>query len=74
VILFLLFIVAPIAELYTIIQMSGAIGFFNTLGLMIAVGFIGSRWSDAKECAFGVDSTKRLLKGRFQQKRWLMGY
>ena len=41
-ILFLLFIVAPIAELYTIIQMSGAIGFFNTLGLMIAVGFIGS--------------------------------
>ena len=41
-ILFLLFIVAPVAELYTIIQMSGAIGFFNTLGLMIAVGFIGS--------------------------------
>ena len=41
-ILFLLFIVAPVAELYTIIHMSGAIGFFNTLGLMIAVGFIGS--------------------------------
>ncbi len=41
-ILFLLFIVAPVAELYTIIQMSGSIGFFNTLGLMIAVGFIGS--------------------------------
>lgn len=40
--LFLLFIVAPVAELYTIIQMSGAIGFFNTLGLMIAVGFVGS--------------------------------
>lgn len=41
-ILFVLFIVLPIVELYTIIQMSGAIGFFNTLGLMVLVAVIGS--------------------------------
>lgn len=42
VILFVLFIVIPIVELYTIIRMSGAIGFFNTLGLMILVAVVGS--------------------------------
>lgn len=41
-ILFILFVVLPIVELYTIIQMSGAIGFFNTLGLMIVVAVLGS--------------------------------
>jgi UPF0716 protein FxsA len=73
VILFLLFIVAPIAELYTIIQMSGAIGFFNTLGLMIAVGFIGS-WLVKREglrvwrrfneaVAQGKSPTKEMIDG-----------
>lgn len=41
-ILFVLFIVVPIVELYTIIQMSGAIGFINTLGLMILVAVLGT--------------------------------
>lgn len=41
-ILFVLFIVVPIAELYTIIRMSGAIGFLNTLGLMFLVAVLGS--------------------------------
>ncbi|MBJ7508636.1 MAG: FxsA family protein [Ilumatobacteraceae bacterium] len=41
-ILFLLFIVVPLCELYTIVKMSAAIGFFNTLGVMIVIGAIGS--------------------------------
>lgn len=41
-ILFVLFIVVPIVELYTIIRMSGAIGFLNTLGLMILVAVLGT--------------------------------
>lgn len=42
VILFVLFIVVPIVELYTIIRMSGAIGFLNTLGLMVLVAVLGT--------------------------------
>lgn len=41
-ILFVLFVVVPIMELYTIIRMSGAIGFLNTLGLMFLVAVLGS--------------------------------
>ncbi|MFM7490167.1 MAG: FxsA family protein [Actinomycetota bacterium] len=41
-ILLLLFVIVPIAELYTIIKVGGAIGFFNTLGIIIAVAVIGS--------------------------------
>lgn len=41
-ILLFLFIVLPIVELYTIIRMSGTIGFFNTLGLMFLVAVLGS--------------------------------
>lgn len=42
VILFLLFVLVPIVELYTIIKMSGYIGFLNTLGVMFLVAVIGS--------------------------------
>lgn len=41
-ILFVLFIVVPIVELYTIIRMSGAIGFLNTLGVMFLVAVLGT--------------------------------
>lgn len=41
-ILFVLFVVLPVIELYTIIRMSGAIGFFNTLGLMFLIAVVGS--------------------------------
>ncbi len=41
-ILLLLFVIVPIAELYTIIKVGGAIGFLNTLGIIIAVAVIGS--------------------------------
>lgn len=42
VILFLLFVIVPIVELYTIIKMSSYIGFFNTLGVMFLVAVLGS--------------------------------
>jgi UPF0716 protein FxsA len=42
VILLLLFVVVPIAELYTIIRVGASIGFLNTLALIIAVGLVGS--------------------------------
>jgi len=42
VILLLMFVVVPIAELYTIIRVGSTIGFLNTLGVMILVGFVGS--------------------------------
>lgn len=40
--LFLLFFVAPIAELYVIIRVGAEIGFLNTVGLIVAVAFLGS--------------------------------
>jgi UPF0716 protein FxsA len=42
VVLFLLFFVAPIAELYVIIRVGAEIGFLNTVGLIVAVAFLGS--------------------------------
>ena len=42
VILALLFLVLPVAELYVIVQVSGQIGFWNTLGVMILVALAGS--------------------------------
>src|ERR1044072_9780555 len=41
-ILFLLFIVLPIAEIYVIIQVGGAIGWIPTLFLLILDGFAGA--------------------------------
>ena len=40
-ILLLLFVVVPIAELYTIIKVGGAIGFLNTFGLIVLVAVVG---------------------------------
>lgn len=42
VVLVLLFIVVPIAELYVIIQVGGAIGVLPTLALLIADSFLGA--------------------------------
>ena len=39
---FLLFIVAPIVELYVIVQTSHVIGVLNTIGLIIVIAMIGS--------------------------------
>jgi len=42
VILFVLFFVVPIAELYVIIRIGSEIGFLNTLGIIVAVAMVGS--------------------------------
>lgn len=41
-ILVVLFVLVPIAELYLIVQASHAIGFLNTLGLILIIAFLGS--------------------------------
>lgn len=41
-ILFLLFIVAPIAELYVLFRSGQTIGVLNTIGLMVIVAMLGS--------------------------------
>ncbi len=40
--LFLLFVIAPVVELYVIVQVSGAIGFLETLALLIVVAAVGA--------------------------------
>jgi len=42
VLLFLIFVVLPIAELYVIIQVGGAIGIWPTLALLLLDGFLGA--------------------------------
>lgn len=42
VLLFIIFILLPLAELYVIIQVGQAIGFWLTLALLLADGFIGA--------------------------------
>ena len=41
-ILVVLFVLVPIAELYIIVQASHAIGFLNTLGLILIIAVVGS--------------------------------
>ena len=40
--LFFLFIMVPIAELFTFVQVSGAIGFWNALGLIVLFSMVGA--------------------------------
>ncbi|HEY4332016.1 MAG TPA: FxsA family protein [Ilumatobacteraceae bacterium] len=40
--LFVIFVVAPIVELYVIVQASHAIGVWDTLGLLVLMAFLGS--------------------------------
>ena len=48
VLLFLLFVVAPIAELAVIVQVAGSLGVLNTIGLLVAVSIIGA-WLAKRE-------------------------
>jgi UPF0716 protein FxsA len=52
VLLFLLFVVAPIAELAVIVQVAGSLGVLNTIGLLVAVSIVGA-WL-AKRQGLGV--------------------
>jgi UPF0716 protein FxsA len=48
VLLFLLFVVAPIAELAVIVQVAGSLGVLNTIGLLVAVSIVGA-WLAKRE-------------------------
>ena len=37
-----IFILVPIAELFCFVQVSSAIGFWNSLGLIVAIAFVGA--------------------------------
>jgi UPF0716 protein FxsA len=54
--LFVLLLAVPLAELYVIVKISGEIGFFNTIGLLILVSIIGA-WLLKRE---GLATWKRL--------------
>jgi UPF0716 protein FxsA len=47
-VLILVFVVAPLVELAVIIQVAGAIGAFNTIGLLVAVSILGA-WLAKRE-------------------------
>ena len=40
--LLFIFILVPIAELFCFVQVSSAIGFWNSLGLIVAIAFVGA--------------------------------
>jgi UPF0716 protein FxsA len=48
VLLFLLFVVAPLAELAVIVQVAGFLGVLNTIGLLMAVSILGA-WLATRE-------------------------
>jgi UPF0716 protein FxsA len=56
VLLVLLFLVAPLAELAVIVQVAGAVGVLNTIGLLIAVSLVGA-WLAKRE---GVITLRRI--------------
>ncbi len=58
----LLFLVVPIAELFVIIQVAGAVGVLNTLGLLILSGVVGA-WLAKRE---GMGLLRR-IQGQLQQ-------
>jgi UPF0716 protein FxsA len=48
IILFVLFVVAPLVELAVIVQVAGALGVLNTIGLLILVSLVGA-WLAKRE-------------------------
>jgi UPF0716 protein FxsA len=73
VILLLLFVVVPIAELYTIIRVGASIGFFNTLAVIIAVGFIGSWLVKREGMRTWVRFNQTLASGQIPAKEMVDG-
>jgi UPF0716 protein FxsA len=62
--LFLLFIVLPIAELYVIIQIGGAIGVLPTLALLIVDSLVGAALARSQSRAAWERFNRALAEGR----------
>ena len=64
--LFILFVVVPIAELYVLIQVGQEIGALTTIALLIAVSVVGA-WL-AKREGLGVWRSMRALFGLLRRR------
>ncbi len=62
--LLLFFILLPIAELYVIIQVGGAIGVLPTLGLLLLDGFVGAALTRSQGRTAWVRFNRALSEGR----------
>ncbi|MDA0370796.1 MAG: FxsA family protein [Actinomycetota bacterium] len=63
-ILFLLFIVFPVAELYVIIRVGSSIGFLNTLGLIVLIAVVGSWLVKREGIRVWTKFNRSVLEGR----------
>ena len=59
-----LFLVLPIAELYVLLQVGGAIGILNTIGLLVVVSVVGA-WLCKRE-GLGILRRIRLSLDRYE--------
>ena len=59
-----LFLVLPIAELYVLVQVAGGIGFLNTIGLLVLVSVVGA-WLCKRE-GLGLLRRIRLSLDRYE--------
>ena len=62
--LFLLFVVVPATELYLLIQLSNLIGGFETFGVVIATGLLGSYMAKSQGMAVWTALNKKLSTGQ----------
>ncbi|NBU55152.1 MAG: FxsA family protein [Acidimicrobiia bacterium] len=63
-VLFLLFIVFPVVELYVIIRVGSSIGFLNTLGLIVLVAVLGSWLVKREGIRVWTKFNRSVLEGR----------
>jgi UPF0716 protein FxsA len=62
--LFVVFVVAPLVELYVIVQVAQSIGALETIGLLIVIGFVGAWLVKAAGLAVLVRTQRQLAAGK----------
>jgi UPF0716 protein FxsA len=62
--LFLLFVLVPATELYLLIQLSNLIGGFETFGVVVATGLLGSYMAKSQGMAVWTALNKKLSTGQ----------
>lgn len=72
-ILFLLFIVFPVVELYVIIRVGSSIGFLNTLGLIVLVAVVGSWLVKREGLRVWTKFNRSVLEGRVPTREIIDG-
>jgi UPF0716 protein FxsA len=69
----LLFIILPMLDLYLLIQLGGSIGFWPTLVLVLATGFVGAGLARSEGVRVLVAAQKELAAGRLPEGALLDG-